>query len=130
MQQTPHALEKVSKQNNMKSSDFSFPNSEPCLILPSWLRDNLTFMLKVLRMLQFMVFSSTKSCMTKLLPMTVCCINIPRREALNMKSTFTECIITTNIGEKLKDLNRENYEHRLNYQLFLTNLHKIKICIK
>ena len=46
MQQTPHALEKVSKQNDMKSSDFSFPNSEQYLILPTCLRDNLTFMFK------------------------------------------------------------------------------------
>lgn len=77
-----------------------------------------------------MVFSSTKSCMTKVLFMTFCCINIPRREALSMESTFTESIIITNIGEKVKDLNRENYEHRLNYQLFLPNLHTIKFYIK
>ena len=47
-----------------------------------------------------------------------------------MESTFTESIIITNIGEKVKDLNRENYEHRLNYQLFLPNLHTIKFYIK
>ena len=68
--------------------------------------------------------------MTKVLFMTFCCINIPRREALSMESTFTESIRITNIGGKIKYLNRENYEHRLNYQLFLPNLHTIKFYIK
>lgn len=46
MQQTPCELENVSKQNCTKNKDFSFLNFEHYLILPAFLRNNLTFMFK------------------------------------------------------------------------------------